>query len=168
MPDYPGVTQVDTEDVTNTFPTSSTASSRPFRRYHAEHARRRLAIGATAAGDRLYFCLYNHKDTALEERAQPSRFLTDAYRQLPWVKETTESEIRSERRAEEYLLSRVDNALADVRRSHSQDVTVSLDEVEAELSEIQHLLSESGDRGEQLRDALQARIEFAAGGVRRD
>jgi len=43
-------------------------------------------------------------------------------------------------------------------------VTVSLDEVEAELSEIQHLLSESGDRGEQLRDALQARIEFAAGG----
>jgi hypothetical protein len=168
MPDYPGVTQVDAEDVTNTFPTSSTASSRPFRRYHAEHARRRLAIGATAAGDRLYFCLYNHKDTALEERAQPSRFLTDAYRQLPWVKEATESEIRSERRAEEYLLSRVDNALADVRRSHSQDVTVSLDEVEAELSEIQYLLSESGNRGEQLRDALQARIEFAAGGVRRD
>ncbi|ELZ84492.1 UvrD/REP helicase [Haloferax larsenii JCM 13917] len=168
MPDYPGVTQVDAEDVTNTFPTSSTASSRPFRRYHAEHARRRLAIGATAAGDRLYFCLYNHKDTALEERAQPSRFLTDAYRHLPWVKEATESEIRSERRAEEYLLSRVDNALADVRRSHSQDVTVSLDEVEAELSEIQHLLSESGSRGEQLRDALQARVEFAAGGVRRD
>ena len=168
MPDYPGVTQVEAEDVTDTFPTSSTASSRSFRRYHAEHARRRLAIGATAAGDRLYFCLYNHKDTALEERAQPSRFLTDAYRQLPWVKEATESEIRSQRRAEEYLLSRVDNALADVRRSHSQDVTVSLDEVEAELSEIQHLLSESGTRGEQLRDALQARIEFAAGGVRRD
>ncbi|AXR76134.1 DNA helicase UvrD (plasmid) [Natrarchaeobaculum sulfurireducens] len=168
MPDYPGVTQVEAEDVTNTFPTSSTASSRSFRRYHAEHARRRLAIGATAAGDRLYFCLYNHKDTALEERAQPSRFLTDAYRQLPWVKEATESEIRSERRAEEYLLSRIDNALADVRRSHSQDVTVSLDEVETELSEIQHLLSESGTRGEQLRDALQARIEFAAGGIRRD
>lgn len=168
MPDYPGVTQVEAEDVTNTFPTSSTASSRSFRRYHAEHARRRLAIGATAAGDRLYFCLYNHKDTALEERAQPSRFLTDAYRQLPWVKEATEPEIRSERRAEEYLLSRIDNALADVRRSHSQDVTVSLDEVETELSEIQHLLSESGTRGEQLRDALQARIEFAAGGIRRD
>ncbi|WP_254810793.1 DNA helicase UvrD [Natronosalvus amylolyticus] len=168
MPDYPGVTQVEAEDVTNTFPTSSTASSRSFRRYHAEHARRRLAIGATAAGDRLYFCLYSHKDTALEERAQPSRFLTDAYRQLPWVKEATESEIRSERRAEEYLLSRIDNALADVRRSHSQDVTVSLDEVEAELSEIQHLISESGTRGEQLRDALQARIEFAAGGIRRD
>jgi hypothetical protein len=168
MPDYPGVTQVEAEGVTDIFPTSSTASSRPYRRYHAEHARRRLAIGAAAAGDRLYFCLYNHKDTALEERAQPSRFLTDAYRQLPWVKETTESEIRSERRAEEYLLSRVDNALADVRRSHSQDVTVPLEEVEAELSEIQHLLSESGTRGEQLRDALQARIEFAAGGVRRD
>lgn len=168
MPDYPGVTQVGAEDVTDTFPTSSTASSRSFRRYHAEHARRRLAIGATAAVDRLYFCLYSHKDTALEERAQPSRFLTEAYRQLPWVKETTEADIRSERRAEEYLLSRVDNALTDVRRSHSQDVTVPLDEFKAELSEIQHLLSESGTRGEQLQDALQARIEFAAGGVRRD
>ena len=55
MPDYPGVTQVEAEDVTNTFPTSSTESSRSFRRYHAEHARRRLAIGATAADDRLYF-----------------------------------------------------------------------------------------------------------------
>lgn len=168
MPDYPGVTQVEAEDVTDTFPTSSTASSRSFRRYHAEHARRRLAIGAAAAGDRLYFCLYNHKDTALEERTQPSRFLTEAYRQLPWVKEVTDSDIRSERRAEEYLLSRVDNVLADVRRSHSQDVTVSLDDVEAELGEIQHLLSESGTRGEELRDALQARVEFAAGGVRRD
>lgn len=168
MQDYPGVTQVEADDVTRTFPTTSTASSRSFRRYHAEHARRRLAIGATAASDRLYFCVYNHKDTALEERTQPSRFLTEAYRQLPWVKETTESDIRSERRAEEYLLSRVDNALEDVRRSHSQDVTVSLDEIEAELSEIQHLLGQSGPRGEQLRDALQARIEFAAGGVRRD
>jgi len=168
MQDYPGVTQVEADDVTRTFPTTSTASSCSFRRYHAEHARRRLAIGAAAASDRLYFCVYNHKDTTLEERAQPSRFLTEAYRQLPWVKEATESDIRSERRAEEYLLSRIDNALEDVRRSRSQDVTVSLDEVEAELGEIQHLLTESGTRGEQLRDALQARVEFAAGEVRRD
>jgi len=73
--------------------------------------------------------------------------------------------IRDQERAKSGRISALrSTTLADVRRSHSQDVTVSLDEVEAELSEIQHLLSESGDRGEQLRDALQARIEFAAGG----
>ncbi len=69
--------------------------------------------------------------------------------------------------AEDYLLSRVDDALAEVRRANSQDVTVSLDEVEGELGEIQDLLAQSGERGEELRKALRARIEFANGEVRR-
>jgi hypothetical protein len=168
MPDYPGVTAVEDGDVDTTFPTRSTASSRPFRRYHAEHARRRLAVGAAAATDHLYFCLYEHEDTALDERVQPSRFLTDAYRQLPWVTEADDSVIKSERAAEEYLLSRVDRELADVRRANSQDVTVSLDEFEADLAEIQQLLDASGERGDHLRRALRARTEFADGRVRRE
>lgn len=168
MPDYPGVTDVDEAEVETTFATDSTASSRPFRQYHAEHARRRLAVGAAAATDRLYFCLYEHEDTALDERVQPSRFLADAYRKLPWLTETTDSGIQSERAAEEYLLSRVDRALEDVRRTHSQNVTVTLDGVESEFAEIQRLLDESGERGETLRDALRARIDLANGRVRRD
>ena len=168
MPDYPGVTQIHDAAVESTFATESTASSQSFRRYHAEHARRRLAIGAGTATDRLYFCLYNHQDTALEERVQPSRFLTDAYQQLPWVTEATEPEIMSDRTAEEYLLSRVDRALADVRRAHSQDITVSLDDIEADLGGIQSLLDESGTRGNRLREALRARVDFANGRVRRD
>jgi hypothetical protein len=168
MPDYPGVTAVDDEDVEATFLTDSTASGRPFRRYHAEHARRRLAVGAAAATDRLYFCLYNHKDTALDERVQPSRFLTDAYRQLPWVTEIDDSVIKSERAAEGYLLSRVDRALADVRRANSQDVTVSLDEFEGDLADIGQLLDASGERGDHLRKALRARTDFADGRVRRE
>ncbi|WP_049912971.1 hypothetical protein [Halococcus thailandensis] len=168
MPDYPGVTAVKNGDVEATFPTRSTASSRPFRRYHAEHARRQLAVGAAAATDRLYFCLYKHEDTALDERVQPSRFLTDAYRQLPWVTEADDSVIKSERAAEEYLLSRVDRELADVRRTNSQDVTVSLDEFEADLVEIQRLLDASGERGGHLRRALRTRTEFADGRIRRE
>ncbi|WP_348609689.1 DNA helicase UvrD [Halobaculum rarum] len=167
MPDYPGVTDVDAGDVAATFSTKSTASSRPFARYHTEHARRRLAIGAGAATEHLYCCLYEYEDTALEERAQASRFLTAAYEDLPWVTEADESYIRSEQAAEDYLLSRVDDALADVCRTNSQDVTVSLDEVEAELGEIQDLLEQSGARGEELRKALRARVEFATGEVRR-
>jgi len=167
MPDYPGVTAVEDGDVEATFPTDSTASSRPFRRYHAEHARRRLAVGAAAATDRLYFCLYEHGDTALDERVQPSRFLADAYRELPWVTEADDSTVESERAAEDYLLSRVDRALADVRRTNSQDVTVSLDQFEADLAEIGRLLDASGERGDRLRSALRARTEFADGRVRR-
>ena len=167
MPDYPGVTELDGADVDATFPTTSTASGRPFARYHTEHARRRLAIGAGAADEHLYCCLYEFEDTALEERAQASRFLTEAYEDLPWVTEADEPQVTSEQAAEQYLLSRVDDALAEVRRANSQDVTVSLDEVEAELGEIQDLLEQSGSRGDELREALRARVEFANGEVRR-
>jgi hypothetical protein len=167
MSDYPGVTNLEVPDVGATFPTTSTASSRPFARYHTEHARRRLAIGAGAADEHLYCCLYEFEDTALEERAQASRFLTEAYDRLPWVTEADDPHITSEQAAEDFLLSRVDDALAAVRRANSQDVTVSLDEVEAELGEIQDLLDQSGARGEELRKALRARVEFANGEVRR-
>lgn len=168
MAEYPGVTAVEDRDVETTFPTDSTASSRPFRQYHAEHARRRLAVGAAAATNRLYFCLYEHEATALEERVQPSRFLTDAYRQLPWITEADNPVIESERAAEEYLLSRIDRELADVRRANSQDVTVALDTFEADLVEIQRLLDASGERGDRLRTALRARTDFVDGRVRRE
>ncbi|QLH83821.1 DNA helicase UvrD [Halosimplex pelagicum] len=167
IPDYPGVTDLDRADVEATFPTTSTASGQPFVQYHTEHARRRLAVGAGAAAERLYCCLYEYEDTALEERTQASRFLTAAYEDLPWVTEADEPHITSEQAAEKYLLSRVDDALAEVRRANSQDVTVSLDEVEAELGEIQDLLEQSGSRGDELREALHARVEFANGEVRR-
>ncbi|WP_318571259.1 DNA helicase UvrD [Salinigranum marinum] len=167
MPDYPAVTQLDDDAVDATFPTVSTASSRPFARYHAEHARRRLAVGAAAATDRLYCCLYEYEDTALKEQAQASRFLAAAYRELSWMTEADQPQITSEKAAEEFLLSRVDAAIADVRRATSQDVAITLDDVEADLGEIQDVLDKSGVRGEELRKALRARIEFANGEVRR-
>ena len=167
MPDYPCVSELDEADVAATFPTRSTASTRPFVRYHTEHARRRLAIGAAAATEQLYCCLYEHEDTALEERAQASRFLTAAYDDLPWVTDADQPHITSEQAAEEFLLSRIDDALAAVRRANSQEVDVSLDDLEADLGEIQEVLDKSGARGEQLREALRARVEFANGEVRR-
>lgn len=167
MPDYPGVTELVRADVDSTFSTTSTASGRLFARYHTEHARRRLAIGAGAATERLYCCLYEYEDTALEERTQASRFLTAAYDDLSWVTEADDTRITSEQAAEDFLLSRTDDALTEVRRANSQDVTVSLDDVEAELGEIQDLLDKSSVRGEKLRKALRARVEFANGEVRR-
>jgi len=167
MPDYPGVTELNAADVDATFPTESTASGRAFARYYTEHARRGLAIGSETATEKLYYCLYEYKDSALEERAQASRFLTAAYDDLSWVTEADDPHITSEQAAEDYLLSRVNDALAEVRRANSQDVTVSLDEVEAELGEIQNVLDKSGTRGEELRKALRARVEFATGEVRR-
>jgi len=168
MPDFPGVTDVTATEVQETFRTRSTASSQPVTQYHVEQSRRRLAIGANAASERLYFCLYDHEDGGLDEKVQPSRFLTDAYRQLPWLRDESKDEIRSERRAEEFVLSRVDRALADVRRTQSRDMTVSLDDLSGDLGEIHRVLDESGERGEAMREALQARVDFAAGRVRRE
>lgn len=168
MPDYPGVSQVDAGGVGATFGTDSTAKSRPMRQYHAEHARRLLAVGSASATERLYLSLHTHVDTVPDERVQPSRFLADAYRECPWLTGATESAIHTEHAAEEFLLSRVDRALADVRRATSQDVTVSLDDIEADFAEIQAVLADSGQRGEHLRKALRARLDFAAGRVRRE
>ena len=168
MPDYPGVTQIGEQDVECTFSTNSTASSRPFRQYHAEYARRLLAVGASIATERVYFCLHTHEGSALGEQVQASRYLAESYRCLPWMDETDNAAISTEKAAEEYLLSRLDRALSDVRRANSQSVTVSIDETEADFTEIQALLDESGERGEQLRDALQARLDFAVGRVSRE
>jgi putative RecB family exonuclease len=149
MPDYPEVTEVDDEDVARTFPMDSTEAGEPFRRYHAEHSRRLLAAGADAANERVYFCFYEQEGAGLMERAQPSRFLTEVYRVLPWLSPVEDTEIRSEQAAEEYLLSRVGRTLEDVRRANSQKVSVSPDAAERELVTIQELLDASGERGEQ-------------------
>ena len=168
MPDFPGVTTVSPEEVETTFQTSSTMSSRPIRQYHIEQVRRQLAVGAKAATDRLYFSLYDYADTGLDEQVQASRFLTEAYRQLPWIRAEAETEIWSEREAELFALSRIDRALRDVRRAKSQDISLSLDAVAADLNEIQALLDNSGEHGDELRAALRARLDFAQGRVRRD
>jgi len=168
MPDFPGVTDVTASEVHETFRTRSTASSQPVTQYHVEQSRRRLAIGSNAASERLYFCLYDHEEGGLDEKVQPSRFLTDAYRQLPWMQGESDDEIRSERRAEEFVLSRIDRALADVRRTQSREMTVSLDDLSGDIGEIHRVLDESGERGEAMREALQARVDFAAGRVRRE
>lgn len=168
MPEFPAVTDLESDDVTRTFTTSSTASERPLVRYHTEQARRRLAVAAAAASDHLYLCLYAFEDTALEEQVQPSRFLAALAQTFEWVETSDEAGVVSERAAEDYVRCRVDDALADIRRAQSQDVTVSLDAIEREFAEIDHLLAASGERGDQIRDALRAQLAFAAGRVRRD
>lgn len=168
MSDFPGITDVTASEVQDTFRTTSTASSRPIKQYHVEQSRRRLATGANVASDSLYFCLYDHTDTGLDEHVQPSRFITDAYRQLPWLGVESEDEIWSQRQAEEFVLSRIDRALADVQRTQSRDVTVSLDDLESDIGEIQRLLDDSGDRGDALREALRARIDLSSGRVSRE
>jgi len=168
MSDFPGVTDVTESEVQSTFQTTSTASSQPITQYHVEQMRRRLAVGANAAAEYLYFCLYDHEGGGLDEQVQPSRFLVDAYHQLPWIDTAQEDQIRSERRATEFALSRIDRALADVRRTQSREVTISLDDLSNDLGEIERVLAASGERGEAMRDALRVRVDFASGRVRRE
>jgi len=168
MPDFPSVTDVTETEVQSTFQTKSTESSQPITQYHVEQVRRELAIGSNAASERLYFCLYDHEDGGLDEQTQPSRFLVDAYHNLPWIDTEQDDQIRSERRAEEFALSRIERALADVRRTQSREVNISLDKLSDDLGEIERVLAASGERGDEMRDALRARVELDSGRVRRE
>jgi hypothetical protein len=172
MPSYPGVTDLTAADVEETFPTATGPDADrihdPFRRYYQELSRRQLAVGARAATDRLYLGLFDEEAGELDRKCQPSRYLIAAYEAFPWIDHLEHDGIHGESGAIDFALSRVDRALTRVTGAQVRGDTIDLDETERDLAAIQDLLAASGERGDQLRDAVRARVDFAAGEVRRD
>ncbi|MBS3761370.1 MAG: DNA helicase UvrD [Halodesulfurarchaeum sp.] len=168
MPDFPGVTDVSAADVRETFTTADDAIADPFRRYYRELARRQLAVGARAADERLYLGLFGEESGELNRQLQPSRYLIEAVEAVPWIEGLEHDAVHGQSGAIEFTLSRVDHALAEVKGADVRGADVDLDAVERDLAGIQELLTASGERGEQLRAAVAARVDFAAGEVRRD
>jgi hypothetical protein len=172
MPGYPGVTDLTAADVRETFPTADGPNADrihdPFRRYYQELSRRQLAVGARAATDRLYLGLFDEAAGELDRKCQPSRYLIAIYEAFPWLESLDHDGIHGESGAIDFALSRVDRALTRVKGADVRGETIDLDETERDLAAIQDLLAASGQRGDQLREAVQARADFAAGEVRRD
>jgi hypothetical protein len=172
MPNYPGVTDLTATDVEETFPTATGPDADrihdPFRRYYQELSRRQLAVGARAATDRLYLGLFEEEAGELDRKCQPSRYLIDVYEAFPWIEHLDHDRVHGESGAISFALSRVDRTLLRVKGADVRGDTIDLDETERDLAAIQDLLEASGERGEQLREAIQARVDFAAGEVRRD
>ncbi|WP_246989154.1 DNA helicase UvrD [Halorientalis marina] len=172
MPGYPGVTDLTAADVRETFPTADGPNADrihdPFRRYYQELSRRQLAVGARAATDRLYLGLFDEAAGELDRKCQPSRYLIAIYEAFPWLDSLDHDGIHGESGAIDFALSRVDRALTRVKGADVRGETIDLDETERDLAAIQDLLAASGQRGDQLCEAVRARVDFAAGEVRRD
>lgn len=168
MEDFPGVTDVTASDVRETFSTADGPIQDPFRRYYQELTRRQLAVGSRAATERLYFGLFSEESGELNRQLQPSRYLIEAVEQFPWITGLDHEEIYGQSGAITFALSRADHALAGIRGAGVRGETIDLNEVERDFAGIQELITASGNRGKKLRDAIRARVDFAAGEVRRN
>ncbi|PSP74775.1 hypothetical protein BRC86_04620 [Halobacteriales archaeon QS_3_64_16] len=77
MPDYPAVTEPDGAAIDATFETyTGDRSSSAFDAYYHHRERRKLALGARAAMDQLYFCTYDSQANELGRAYNPSRYLS--------------------------------------------------------------------------------------------
>lgn len=168
MEHYPGVTTPTESDVRATFATAPDRIDDPFAQYYTELSRRLLAVGSRAASDRLYFGVYDREDSTTGKRTQPSRFLVDLYDRFPWLDEQSHEGIHGQAGATTFALTHVDRTLMQIKRSRIVDEAITLDEAEQEMAAIQELLAAGGTRGDELREAISARVDFAQGRVRNE
>ncbi|EMA41014.1 PD-(D/E)XK nuclease family protein [Halobiforma nitratireducens] len=170
---YPAVTDPSAETVAATFGAIDAPDEvgDPFETYHAQRARRTLALGARAARDRLYCCSYERGSGGLRRTYDESRYLQGiaATPGLELVDADTRSNaaIYGETNAVEALLDQPRGELERVLREASTGGDADLAATEALFEEIAVVLAE-GDIDEELAEAVRSQFEFAAGEVVRD
>ena len=168
-PQFPMLTTQSTDDITTTFAPASETYDDPFHAYFTQVSRRLLGIGACTASERLYFGVPREGVDSLGAYNQPSRFLTDLVETFDFIDPIEvdgEMSITSHGGASEFVVEHVDDTLEAVRRASVGGEPVDLDAYEQELAAIETLL----DRPDAatVQDALEARIDFRHGRVRRE
>ncbi|AEH38415.1 hypothetical protein [Halopiger xanaduensis] len=168
MPHYPAVTDPSTEDLEATF---ATADGDPFETYHAQRARRRLALGARAATARLYCCSYERGSGGLRRTYDRSRYLklleSTPGLALEDADAAAGAAIHGETNALEALLDQPRAELERVLREASTGGEADLADTEELFEEIAVVLEE-GDVDDELAEAVRSQFEFAAGEVVRN
>ncbi|SER16604.1 hypothetical protein [Natrinema salaciae] len=172
MPAYPAVTAPSLEDVADTFETADADIGDPFETYHAQRARRRLALGSRAAERALYVCSYERGSGGLRRTYDESRYLklleSTPGLALEDVDAAADAAIHGETNALEALLDQPRGELERVLREASTGGEADLGETEALFEEIAVVLAD-GDVDDELAEAVRSQFEFAAGEVvRRD
>ncbi|WP_255193504.1 hypothetical protein [Natronobeatus ordinarius] len=172
MPNYPAVTDPSPVDVERTFAPAPPAAElgTAFEAYHAERARRKLAIGTRAARSRLYCCSYEREAGGLRRTHAESRYLKGLERRRDVSLEDVDARgrdarIYGEANALEAALAQPWGELERVLGEASTGGEVDLVETEALFEELAVVLD--GDVDEDLREAVRSQFEFAAGEVRR-
>ncbi|RKD95516.1 PD-(D/E)XK nuclease family protein [Halopiger aswanensis] len=172
MPHYPAVTDPSPADVASTFATADgDGAGDPFETYHAQRARRRLALGARAATGRLYCCSYERGSGSLRRTHDRSRYLklleSTPGLALEDVDAAAGAAIHGETNALEALLDQPRAELERVLREASTGGEADLADTEELFEEIAVVL-EDGDIDAELAEAVRSQFEFAAGEVVRD
>ncbi|GAB3672003.1 PD-(D/E)XK nuclease family protein [Halopiger thermotolerans] len=172
MPHYPAVTDPSPADVTATFATADgDTAGDPFETYHAQRARRRLALGARAATERLYCCSYERGSGGLRRTYDRSRYLklieSTPGLTLEDVDAAGGAAIHGETKALEALLDQPRAELERVLREASTGGEADLSDTEELFEEIAVVL-EDGEIDDELAEAVRSQFEFAAGEVVRN
>lgn len=169
LPSYPAVTDPGPDTVAETFATADPDSiSDPFVAYHAERARRRLALATRAATDVCYLCSYERGAGGLARSYDESRYVKQLAAtpgiELVDVDADGRARYTGEARALEAILEQPRDELERVVREASTGGSADLAATEALFQEIAVVLEE-GDVDEDLLSAIHSQFEFAAGEV---
>jgi len=165
LPEYPAFSTPDATDVCETFGFVDEAGARPLHEYYAALSRRMLAVGARAASERLYFGTYR-EDAASGQTYQTSRFLDAVEAAFGDLDRIEHDEIYTYGEAVRFALDGVENALEDVKRGGLVREPVVIGDVERDFAAMQEFLE--ADPPEDLPTAIEARVDFAEGVVRRE
>jgi hypothetical protein len=166
---YPLLTSQTAADVTATFGPATDTHEEPFHAYFTEVSRRLLGIGACTATEQLYFGVPRESSDALGTYNQPSRFLSElvaTFDVIEPLNRDDDAPHTSHGGASEVVVEHVDDTLDAVRRAGVGGETVDLDRYERELAAIEAVLDHPNATTVQM--ALEARIDFRQGRVRRD
>lgn len=173
MPTFPAITQPSEKEITNTFPEAGQADSvlaDATDAYHRFRQRRKLALGARAATNRLYFCSYESDGAELGKRHNDSRYLemirsrSDlTIEETPEIGSTqrpylTQSTIRRR------VLSEPWKELERIIEAAHTGKEVNLKDSEEAFGAIQALLDER-DLDPVLEEAIKTQFELAQGEV---
>jgi superfamily I DNA/RNA helicase len=166
---FPTLTTPSKSEIEATFRPTVETSGDGFTQYFTEVSRRLLGTAAYAATDRLYFALPREGADSLGTYHQPSRFLTELIEEFVEIAPLAQDEKRggaSHGGASEFVVEHVDETLEAVRRAAVGGDSVDLDSYERELAAIERLLEQP--EAATVRDAIEARVDFRHGRVRRE
>lgn len=169
LPEFTTVTTPSTETVIETFPPAADEQRHvrkrdPLEAYYGEISRRMLAIGTRVARERVYFCTYE-QERGLGRRRQPSRFLAEIEERFEEI-EPVEQDVLETTDPVEFATTRLETALDRILSSAVQNQPIDLEAMEREFGAVQRILETTDDP--ELRRAVEAKVDFARGRVRRD
>lgn len=171
MEGYPAVTRPTPDEVADTYATVTDVSGNPFERYHAERARRQLAIGARAAERRLYFCTYEQSRGTVGRPRHRSRYLHAVTEHPDLTLDEVEGpgidrDIHTLGSASTEILAQPWSELERVQAEASTGGEVRLETAEETLAGIQKLLAETDDVNPRFERAVETQFDLARGAVR--